>query len=361
MSQMQHRICRVQRGVVKGLLLLVGLFVGLPSVAIQFEINYVDSPGLGFLDPQYGPQRRLGLEAATLEFERLYGWNFVQSGGSRLMQIEVSELVDPTNRTLGEASSPSHYLAYQPGFNLTNVFASKLLLDFDANGAAPDATLKINFSQPFEIDPSAPVSNLEYDFRSVVLHEFTHWLGFYTTIVSDETTRQFNWNNDQWSVFDSYLTDKNGLPVINPQTFLLDQNVWLPAHNTGCSSTGGSEGVYFAGPNAVATYGGPVPLFSRWANGVGASHVDGNCNPDMSTWLMDAGVAPGSAAHGWTDVELAMLADLGYRASPVSPIPEPETYALLAVGLILVVWQVRRRRPCVTGADRPAHDCGSAA
>lgn len=55
----------------------------------------------------------------------------------------------------------------------------------DLNGASADGVVNVNFGQSWQLDPNAAVGSGGFDFYGVVFHEFTHALGFLTTIQPD--------------------------------------------------------------------------------------------------------------------------------------------------------------------------------
>lgn len=59
----------------------------------------------------------------------------------------------------------------------------------------------------------------------------------------------------QDQVSDSFIQTKSGTRVISSGTYRFNT-----AYNT--NLTGGGGGLFFGGPNAIAAYGGPVPLYT---------------------------------------------------------------------------------------------------
>ncbi|MBT0959896.1 PEP-CTERM sorting domain-containing protein [Denitromonas sp. IR12] len=128
--------------------------------------------------------------------------------------------------------------------------------------------------------------------------------------------------------------------MINPD-FTLNQGAWDAASVGGASP---AEGMFFYGANAMAANGGnPVGLYSptTWEGGSSVSHLDTD-NPALEAMMMTHAGPDGPSPRVFSAIEVGVLTDLGFTA--VTPVPEPETYAMLLAGLGMVGWQVRRRR-----------------
>ena len=97
--------------------------------------------------------------------------------------------------------------------------------------------------------------------------------------------------------------------------------------------TGGNGGLYFNGENAVAAYGGLVPLYtpSPWESGSSVSHLDGSAFTGSNRQLMNPSTGSGLGIRTLSPIELGMLEDMGY--SVVSPL---QTNALLFLTVIFL-------------------------
>ncbi len=58
--------------------------------------------------------------------------------------------------------------------------------------------------------------------------------------------------------------------------------------------------------------------------------------------MMNAQSPSGPSQRDYSAIEVGMMRDLGYSA--VTPVPEPETYAMMLVGLGLIGAIARRRK-----------------
>ncbi len=205
-----------------------------------------------------------------------------------------------------------------PGFYGT-VVQTRIITGKDLNGSATDSRIGMNFAYPWALGDTVPAN--QYDFQAVATHELVHTLGVMTGL-GDPASIDRN-----WTTYDSHLVTATGTDPIGADY------VWNAAYTP--NLTGGDGGLYFNGPNAVAAYGGPVPLYTpgTWKSGASLVHLDPADAPAGTTYLMDPTDGYGPGVRTLTPVELAMLEDLGYT------VYQPGSYAVLFVGFLL-----RRRR-----------------
>ncbi|MGI9161423.1 MAG: Ig-like domain-containing protein [Mycobacterium sp.] len=224
----------------------------------------------------------------------------------------------PLSGTL--ASSGSDLTSSDPGLYDT-VVQQKILTGVDANGAAADGTIDWNFGQPWAFGNT--VVSGQYDFTSTAMHELLHALGFLSNV--DEPG--WDASNFTWTTFDTYMVTANGTPVIG------NDYRWNPVYNT--NLTGGNGGLYFGGPNAVAVYGGPVPLYTPdpWEPGSSVSHLGDATFFGRNNKLMNAISDAGLGVRVVSPIELAILQDIGYTVNTSA-----SAFLILGFGL------VRRRR-----------------
>ncbi|MGI9162195.1 MAG: Ig-like domain-containing protein [Mycobacterium sp.] len=244
--------------------------------------------------------------------------------------IVVATPVTITTTLIGQNNPSSNFLASSytnfsrsgPGYYGT-VVQTKILTGADVNGASADSQLTWNFAYPWALGDTVPGN--QYDFQSVAMHEIVHSLGVLSGISSPGNT------DTNWSTYDSFLSASDGTAVIDP-----GYN-WNTAYNA--NLTGGNGGLYFDGPNAVAVYGGLVPLYtpSTWASGSSVTHLSPTpVKPTGTTgYLMDPSDGYGLGVRVITPVEIGILKDLGYTI--VTP-SSASVFFLVTFGLL------RRRR-----------------
>lgn len=218
--------------------------------------------------------------------------------------------------TLASAGSD---LISDTGFSST-VVQNKILTGVDSNGSTADGTITWNFGYAWGY---TTVIGGQYDFQSTAMHELLHTYGFLSVV-----DKAGNNTVPNWTTFDSHIVNKNGDSVFNGTTFNTAYNSNL---------TGGNGGLYFGGPNAVAAYGGPVPLYTPnpWESGSSMSHLDDNTFTGSMAKLMNAASDTGLGVRTLSTVEIGIMKDLGYTMVSQSP-----GVAVLFIGLMLV----RRRK-----------------
>ncbi|MDZ4265012.1 MAG: Ig-like domain-containing protein [Mycobacterium sp.] len=249
----------------------------------------------------------------------------LQRGADNLMLfLVVTRPVELTYTVRAKYDTTSGSLASAGSFLTTGrrgfwptVVERKLLTGLDANGAADDGYLTFNFGEPWALGDSVAAG--EFDFTAVLLHEMTHTLGF-SSLVSQagdngETSRP---------LFDRFIVTADGTRPISWS------GSWNEAYDA--NLTGGSGGLYFGGANAVAAYGGPVPLYTPnpWGPGSSVSHLDDDTFTGANRLRMIAYSDPGPGIRVLSPVELGILKDLGYQVQ--SPPAAMAFVGLLVLG-----------------------------
>ncbi len=102
------------------------------------------------------------------------------------------------------------------------------------------------------------------------------------------------------------------------------------------------DGSSFTGDAAKSEFGGPVPL-------AGTDKAAGHLGDVDSTYLgktQQAALSPSIQAGTrkyYTELDWALLEDVGWQIAPAAPIPEAHTWAMMLAGLGLLGWRTRRR------------------
>lgn len=232
----------------------------------------------------------------------------------------------PGNNTL--ATGYVYYSNTGAGF-YDGVAQKKILTGVDANGSAIDGLIAWNFAYPYAYGDSASIPDNSYDFTSVALHELLHTLGILSAMEGPSNA------NTNWLTYDKFLAAADGTRVVG-DNYLINSNYLS-------SFTGSNGGIFFGGPNAVAAYGGLVPVYTpgTWSSGASLSHLDeDNVNGDEQ--IMNAWLYYGSGPREIGDVELGILKDLGYTI--VSDTPSPGSGSAIAAFGLLAFRLLRRRR-----------------
>lgn len=189
-----------------------------------------------------------------------------------------------------------------------SAFDTRIVYDIDAAGSS------------WNFGSGTPSSNA-IDFRSVVTHELGHSLGFDSTY-NLTTSDVFSDDSYGISIWDSYLIDENGNA---PE-----------AGSTGSPGNFDEVGnVYFTGSAARAANNGQnIAIYapSPYEEGSSLAHLD------STTALMSRGISTGVVHREPTDVEWAMMTDMGWTI-----VPEPTVWTLILGAVIpwFVCWRRR--------------------
>lgn len=219
------------------------------------------------------------------------------------LSYSVAGTADPQSGVLASAGSGLVGFGV-PAFHQT-VVQYKLTNGIDANGAAADGILNWNWGYSWALGDS--VGSTEFDFRAIVLHELLHSFGFTSyTDAPGMNTGTF------WTVYDGFIVDADGDAVITKDytwDTAFDQNL-----------TGADGGLYFAGPNAVAAYGGPVPVYTPDEySSSSVTHLDDATFTGDDQQLMNAFTGTGPRLRVLSSIELGILKDLGYTVVDALP------------------------------------------
>lgn len=258
--------------------------------AVNFAFNYTTGA------EHWTPERQAALRDAA---DALMGYFLVTKPVTLTYDVEAYEDWDsPTLATGFSQLIDTETAGFFPG-----IVQHKLQTGADANGDQADGWISWNFGRDWALTGTATPTQL--DFRTTALHELTHSLGFAGSV--DAAGENSNPNRAD---FDRWITTADGTVVIGAD------GQWNSAFDP--NLTGGNGGLYFGGPNAVAAYGAPVPLYTPnpWASGSSGSHLDDHTFTGIDRLLMNAGTVAGPGLHALSPIELGILADLGYVVVP---------------------------------------------
>lgn len=302
---------------------LLNLFRGPSTQAVVSVTQGESSPRVNF-NFIYGTGSQYWTQSArsALQTTAILLSSYFEVDAPVTVTYDVTGEYSPLTSTL--ATAGSDLISTDPGFYET-VVQNKILNGVDSNGAEADGVITWNFGNAWAFGNS--VSNSQYDFQSTAMHELVHTLGFLSNVSSAGSN-----SGDNWTEFDSFIVTSNGTKAIGN-----DFN-WKTGFNS--NLTGGNGGLYFGGPNAVAAYGGPVPLYTPnpWQSGSSMSHLDDSTFTGSNQQLMNAVSDTGLGVRELSDVELGILEDLGYHIAPHS------VSAFLFFGLLLI----RRRKVSIS-------------
>ena len=277
---------------------------------LQFQFVYGSGSQL------WSPAARSSLASAAAALA-----SYIVVDSPVVITFDVSGEFNPLSSTL--ATAGSDFTSAGPGF-LPTVVQHKILTGVDSNGSTADGEINWNFAQNWATGDSVVYG--QYDLESVAMHELTHTLGFlsYTDQPGSNT-------GTTWTVFDSFLVNSDGTKVIG------SDYIWRNAYTP--NLTGSNGGLYVGGADAVAAYGGLVPIYTpgSWESGSSVSHLNDRVFGGANRKLMNAQVFSGLGIRVLSPVELAILADLGYTIAP-----QPGSAALAFIG-VFFLRRTRRR------------------
>jgi hypothetical protein len=256
------------------------------------------------------------------------------------IEIKVTDSNANTD-TLASAGSNNGNSFTAGSFADRGVVGTKLVSNgaTDPNEATSDGTVDVNFFHNWDFDDS--IATDAYDFKSTMLHELLHAVGFSSSIAQNgnDLWSTTPGNAGYWAPFDKYVADKDG--SIISAGGILDATKWNAASVGGTGTTPANLGLYFNGSNAVAANGGnPVPIYSptTWEGGSSGSHLDDNFFTGNDGLLMNASTSFGPGVRSLSTIEIGVLQDIGLAA-----VPEPSEYALVT-GVALFVFAAVRKR-----------------
>ena len=260
--------------------------------AVTFAFNYTMGA------ENWTTERREALQRAA---DALILYFRVKNPVTLRYDVEGEDDRDPQSSLASAGSDP---VSEDPGFWDT-VVQHKLLTGVDANGAAADGEITWNFGYGWGLGQAVGAD--EYDFQSTAMHELLHSFGFLSGIGDAGDNEGRN-----WVILDRFVVTAAGDRPIG-RNFLWDSDFdgYL---------VGQDGGLYFSGRNAVAAYGGFVPLYypSPWEPGSSAHHTDDITFAGEDQLLMNAMTGTGLGVRVLSALEVGMLRDLGYLVVPVS-------------------------------------------
>jgi PEP-CTERM motif len=238
-------------------------------------------------------------------------WGSSLSGSANVaVRVDISSTTPRATGasvTSGFVRTTGSYTVFEQGL------AYELRTGIDPNGAAADVVLTFNpnyLANELWFDPnptlrSATVASNRTDAMSVFLHEFGHAIGF-----------------NGWG---------DAITGAPPATY---RSTWddLVSYN--------GANTFFNGARAVSLYGAPVPI--TYGNNFHLGNQPGpgsNLIPD----LMNGVVFNRGTRYNVSGMDLAILSDIGVGVVAITPVPEPATYAMFAMGLLALGWRVNRQ------------------
>lgn len=318
----------VRRSVVAWVMSIALVALAVPARAITIGFTLAD-PALGEPGGYFDPGSPVGAERlAALDEVKAYIESTIVNPGAITLSLSVYSSPDSL------ATGGQFFTSVDPmasGVVLGDAQA-EILMGVPVPG--PNGFLSINTDKEFYLGADAAgIPGDKHDFRTAVLHEITHALGWASFMKPDDKTSaltdflkdsfpgMYAPLGEVYSHYDTLLVDTMGMTVILPDG----------TANPDALPIGGA---LVASPAAVAANGGELVPTAV------VPFLDGDLTHLSSSVMsvMNPTLATGAIEREWSDVDRAVLADLGYTI-----VPEPSSHVLLIVlSGILSVGKLRR-------------------
>lgn len=297
--------------------------------APAFNVTYQDvinGSGYGFDDATYGTERRSRVTHALLYIASL----MAGETGSADIHFGVSQS-DGTGYLAACGSLYWVSNGYQGGFTYDHIKTGT-----DPLPGSPDANATVDFGYNWYSGTGTP-AGFEHDFWSVMLHEFTHALGFSSLIEPNGLSSITGTNPGAYSYFDALLTNGLGSPLTSTAG---------GASFVGSTADilGQNSGLLFDGYTAAFVYGSAVPIYAPdpYEDGSSLSHWT---SPAPVTSVMLPSISAGVMRRSYEDFEIGALSDIGYNMGNVTGVPTTGTLGLAALlGLFGLLMGLKRRK-----------------
>lgn len=294
---------------------------------VTWNIVFENGADSGFFDGTLGDQRRQALSEVAA-----YVGSVLNYSGT--IDLTVQESFSDSTSTVLASAGP--YAALTGGYN-NGLPYRHVTTGEDPFDRVPDAFVVVNFGHSYYLgtDPGG-ITTTQFDFRTVLLHELTHTLGVLTFIDADGGSRHDpspgETAPETYSTFDSLLYKGFDDPV--PLLTGSGASVTLNPALTADDLNGGD--IWFRGPQAMAVYGGPVPVFSPpdYDSGSSLAHFS-EAPADAVDSIMRPSLLPGEVRRTYSELDFAVMRDIGWNV-----VPEPGASALL---LLAATFALRRR------------------
>lgn len=302
--------------VAKTLAFTLALWSTAANAAITFTFDYSGAP-------DFNATSMAALDSAA---------NMAVSRFAHTATINMKVTSSNANTTTLASAGSSFMGPFNVGFGNRGVVGQKILSGVDLNGIDLDGAVNVNFFHNWDFDDDIAAD--AFDFKSTLIHELYHAIGFSSDIQQNGSDAFGNTPGTpgQWVPFDQFVADSSG-SLIN-SNFELDSARWNAASVGGTGAVpGNGDGLYFNGLNAMAANdGNPVPLYSPnpWEDGSSGSHTDtnwydGTGNP---TLIMNSSTGLGPGNRMLSAVEAGVFRDLGFT---ITAVPEPSAAFLMTL------------------------------
>jgi hypothetical protein len=264
----------------------------LKSSTITFNLTYEDPADSGFNDPTQ-PERKQRLRDALD-----YVAEVINMPGTLDVKVKPCEY----DGTGAVAFAGTYFASSTAGFS--SGFALMRLSTGDKpNPAFEEIQLTVDFGHDVYTGLGSPAVN-QLDLLSVLVHEFTHGLGFASLVQSNGKTNQEPGGQQAYTVFDSLVWRKD--PTLN-----LFSGIPVVFHGTAADLI--SEKLEFRGTNATSYYGFGTPgLYAPNPFVQGSSIQHWFTDQIIGGAVMEHQFVRGVPKRRYAPVDIGALRDLGY-------------------------------------------------
>ena len=176
------------------------------------------------------------------------------------------------------------------------------------NPGDPDIIMEVNSKQEnFYYGTDGNLPEGEFDFVTIIVHEMTHGLGFFSSMYAEGTTGSWGSGTNYPHIFDRFIYNGDGQLLIDTTTF---EN-----ESTALFNQFTSDDLYFEGPVAVLKNGGKHPkLFapSVFYEGSSIYHLDEDTYPPGDENTLMTPLLVSEVVHHPGPVVMGMFADIGW-------------------------------------------------
>ena len=232
------------------------------------------------------------------------------------------EDLSPYGSNILGAASPYSFTRNFTGATKENTYYPIALANHlagrDLNGDKPEIEIYLNSSfSKWYLGTDGNTPTTQYDFTTVVLHEFVHGFGL---------TDFISYNNGIGSygntIFESFVVNANNQSLSS-----------FPNNSQELGKQLTSNNLFFNGANATEANGGLFPKLyapSTWQYGSSVAHLDEKTYPKgHADALMTPLFVSGEAIHNPGGITLGILEDLGWDINQVYKAPAVETQPTL--------------------------------
>lgn len=273
---------------------------------LTFSVVYGDvtaANGIGFDHASLGAIRQATAEAALTYINDVLN----ETTGAT---IDIDFAVSETDGG-GFLATAGTFYAVVNGFS-NGIAFQHITTGTDPSGAVDDIFVTVDFGFTWNSDQGTPTIS-EYDLYSVLLHEYTHGLGYANlTDAFGDSAITFG-NPGKYGVYAQLTQDDDADAVGVGSSTAVWTGSGANASFSGPLGDLTGDRLVFVGTSAVAAFGSNPRIYSPFPfeDGSSLSHWD----PSVGTAVMPPGIFAGVEIREYAAFEIGALVDLGYSSA----------------------------------------------